>query len=293
MQQIFLRNRLTNTVERSLPSSEMLHSARWFDTGVSGLPIGPSSRTLKFLVLEDATEASVSKHLTLRKNPEDGRLNFNLCGSVRSNTAQWFILLCPQRFPLRQYSQWIWCQPSHIPTPGPKNQSPHSTDDVVGVGFLLLTGDSGLPTAYVMYPMSLYFTKNCNIPFLRITIIASLKVLQIRCFWLEFPDMLCRVLGVILTYVLKSHSKFWSTQTTRRNNQQGFENMTPNNRTSGSFCHTHASEIWADFPVTVSCMKHDLTAVNSEVKQWLFFRTEIRVSYAQCVVSYSKRKKRS
>ena len=54
----------------SLPSSGLLRSVRRFGTEVSGLPIGP--------------ETSISNHLTLLNNTEDGRLHFNRGGILRS-----------------------------------------------------------------------------------------------------------------------------------------------------------------------------------------------------------------
>jgi len=61
----------------------------------------------------------------------------------------------PYISPLRQYSQRIWCQWSHNPNPGPKNQSLHRTDNVAGVGFILLTGKSDPTATYVACTISL------------------------------------------------------------------------------------------------------------------------------------------
>ena len=57
--------RLPPQLKRIIPSSGLLCGVRWFDTGVSGLPIGPSSRV------------NLSKklnHRAPRNNPEDGRI---------------------------------------------------------------------------------------------------------------------------------------------------------------------------------------------------------------------------
>jgi hypothetical protein len=65
----------------SIPSSGLLRGVRWFDTDVSGVPIGP------IFTLEDGIgnpKTSVSNHLTLRNNPEAGRLQFNHCESLQS-----------------------------------------------------------------------------------------------------------------------------------------------------------------------------------------------------------------
>jgi hypothetical protein len=73
----------SNSSKHSLPFSELLRSVRWFNTTVSGLPIGP----IHSLALEDGTnspETSVSTHLTLRNIPIDGRLHFNRGGSLTS-----------------------------------------------------------------------------------------------------------------------------------------------------------------------------------------------------------------
>ena len=75
--------------EGIFPSSGLLRGIRWFQTDVSGLPVrrffsgqavlGP----LKMGPIYNF-ETSVSNHLTLRNNPEDGRIYFNSDGSLRS-----------------------------------------------------------------------------------------------------------------------------------------------------------------------------------------------------------------
>ena len=65
------------------------------------------------------------------------------------------MICCPHSSPLHQHSQRIWCQLSHIPTPGPKNQSLHRTDNVAGVGFILLTGKPDPTATYVACTISL------------------------------------------------------------------------------------------------------------------------------------------
>ena len=40
-------------------------------------------------------ETSVSNHLTPRNNPEDGRIQFNRGGSLRSRQVQNFMKICP------------------------------------------------------------------------------------------------------------------------------------------------------------------------------------------------------
>ena len=80
----------------SSSSSKCLSSfrvIRWFDTDVSGLPIGPVFEGLYLGLLDPrrwvsgSPETSVSNHLTPCNNPDDGP-HFNLDGSLKSHTAR-------------------------------------------------------------------------------------------------------------------------------------------------------------------------------------------------------------
>ena len=72
---------------RILPSSGLLRDVRWFETDVSGLPIGPNFKG-QACILEMgpmfSPETSISNPLTPRNNPEDGRIRFYRSGSFQS-----------------------------------------------------------------------------------------------------------------------------------------------------------------------------------------------------------------
>jgi hypothetical protein len=75
-----------------ISSSALLRGVRWFKTDVSGLPIYPifkgqaiqEEASLLKMRLIGSPETSVLNHLTGRNNPEDGRIQFNSGGSLRS-----------------------------------------------------------------------------------------------------------------------------------------------------------------------------------------------------------------
>ena len=92
-----------------LPSSGLLHGVRWFETDVSGLRIGPIFKVKlpkKKLTLEygtDSPETSVSRNLMPRNNPEDGTVQLNCGGSLRSCTDRRFSK------PLLNFCQTVRC----------------------------------------------------------------------------------------------------------------------------------------------------------------------------------------
>ena len=55
-----------------LPTSGLLRCLSWFKSDVSRLPVGPIFNALNMGAI-GSPETSVSSHLTLRNNPEDGR----------------------------------------------------------------------------------------------------------------------------------------------------------------------------------------------------------------------------
>jgi hypothetical protein len=74
-----------------ISSSGLSRGVRWLDTDVSGLPIGPifkrqaSSSTARPFKMEPirSPETSVSNHLKLPTNPENGTIRFNRGRSLR------------------------------------------------------------------------------------------------------------------------------------------------------------------------------------------------------------------
>ena len=70
-----MRNRrLPQRLNWILSSPGLLHGVRWFETDVSGLHISPIYKGELPLKMgpKGSPETSVSNHLTLRNNPEDG-----------------------------------------------------------------------------------------------------------------------------------------------------------------------------------------------------------------------------
>ena len=87
-----------------LPSSGLLHGVRWFETDVSGLPIGPifnaqavqdpwhfTALRLK-MAPAGSPKTSVSNHLTPRNNPEYGRIQTWRSQKNAGQSVSWQIL---------------------------------------------------------------------------------------------------------------------------------------------------------------------------------------------------------